>query len=209
MKVVSMLAAIAAADKLRNLPLSTEGSRIVDTDGNTVRLSCTNWYGAHMERYVVNGLDEQNIDVLSQMIADQGFNCVRLPYSLEQYFYNPVVNQDAILANPELFGLTAMEIFDRTVESLTNAGVGVVLNNHMSDAAWCCSNTDGNGLWHNKTYSANDWQDAVASISERYKDNLLVIGNDLRNEIRDDYKNRLYATWGDNVVKTDWKLAAT
>jgi endoglucanase len=38
---------------------------------------------------------------------------------------------------------------------------------------------------------------------------LLVVGNDLRNEIRPDFKNKLYATWGDGNIKTDWKLAAT
>jgi endoglucanase len=94
---------------------------------------------------------------MSQMIADQGFNCVRLPYSLEQWFYNPVVEDSALTANPSLIGLTAMEIFDRTVESLTNAGVAVILNNHISDAMWCCSLTDGNGMWYNPEYSAEDW----------------------------------------------------
>ncbi len=77
-----------------------------------------------------------------------------------------------------------MAIFDKTVEAITKAGVAVILNNHMSDAGWCCSNTDRNGLWHNQNYTASEWQEAVASISERYKENPLVIGNDLRNEIR-------------------------
>lgn len=80
--IIAVLASVSDA-KLANFPLKTSGSRIVDTLGNTVRLACTNWYGGHMERYVVNGLDLVNIDELSQMIADQGFNCVRLPFSLE------------------------------------------------------------------------------------------------------------------------------
>ncbi len=46
-------------------------------------------------------------------------------------------------------------------------------------------------------------------ISARYKDNLLVIGNDLRNEIRNDYNNNLFSTWGSGDFDTDWKLAAT
>jgi len=37
----------------------------------------------------------------------------------------------------------------------------------------------------------------------------MVIGNDLRNEIRYDSVNNLDATWGDGNVATDWKLAAT
>ena len=48
-----------------NLPLSGKGSKIVDNKGNPVRLSCVNWYGAHMERYVANGLDLVNVDTLA------------------------------------------------------------------------------------------------------------------------------------------------
>ena len=46
-------------------------------------------------------------------------------------------------------------------------------------------------------------------MSERYKSNPLVIGNDLRNEIRADSKNFLKPTWGSGNASTDWKLAAT
>ena len=33
--------------------------------------------------------------------------------------------------NPELFGKTAMEIFDLTVQALTDANLMVILNNHV------------------------------------------------------------------------------
>ena len=55
-----------------------------------------------MERYAVNGLDLVDIDEISQGIADKGFNCVRLVFSLEQYFKNPVVADDVLTANPAL-----------------------------------------------------------------------------------------------------------
>ena len=145
-----------------------------------------------MERFVVNGLDLQPLDQLSQTIADQEFNCVRLPFSLEMIYTNPIVSNEAIAANPLLFGKTAMEIYDLTVESLTKAGVAVILNNHISDAMWCCGEWDGNGLWYNENYTTEQWTDAVVQMSARYKDNLLVIGNDLRNEIRNDRENKEY-----------------
>jgi len=53
-----------------------------------------------MERYVVNGLDEVDINVLSKNITDFGFNCVRLVFSLEMFYQNPVVADDAVSANP-------------------------------------------------------------------------------------------------------------
>ena len=55
---------------------------VVDKNGDETRLACVNWYGAHMERYTVNGLDLVDIDAISQGIADKGFNCVRLVFSL-------------------------------------------------------------------------------------------------------------------------------
>jgi aryl-phospho-beta-D-glucosidase BglC (GH1 family) len=161
-----------------------------------------------MERYVVNGLDEVDMDVMSKTIADQGFNCVRLPYSLEQYWFNYQVADDAVSANPQLRGLTVMEVFDRTVLSLTNAGVAVILNNHISDAMWCCGEWDENGLWYNARYSADMWLETVTEMSARYSDNLLVIGNDLRNEIRADRQNNQFASWGDGGTN-DWKAVAT
>jgi len=74
---------------------------------------------------------------------------VRLPFSLEIIYTDLIVSAEAIAANPGLLGKSAMEIFDLTVESLTKAGVAVILNNHISDAMWCCGEWDGNGLWYN------------------------------------------------------------
>ena len=36
----------------------------------------------------------------------------------------------------------------------------------------------------------------------------MVIGNDLRNEIREDVKEGLVPQWGNGKVETDWKMAA-
>ena len=66
-----------------DVPLSTNGTKIIDSKGNPIKLSCVNWYGAHMDRYVVNGLDLIPLDVISHNISSMGFNCVRLVYSLE------------------------------------------------------------------------------------------------------------------------------
>jgi aryl-phospho-beta-D-glucosidase BglC (GH1 family) len=87
-----------------------------------------------MEQYVVNGLDKFDMDEISQNIANDGFNCIRLPFSLAQYFVDPAVNDSVVAANPSLKGKTSMEVFDATVKSLVNAGLMVILNNHNSVA---------------------------------------------------------------------------
>ena len=134
---------------------------------------------------------------------------MRLTYSLELIRINPIVEEEAVKANPSLFGTHAMHVFDKTVSALTNQGVAVILNNHISDAMWCCSPIDGNGLWHNPEYSADYWENAIVGLSQRYQDNKLVIGNDLRNEIRDDTLHGYHESWGTGNEKTDWKMAAT
>jgi hypothetical protein len=60
--IIAMMLQIAASV---DLPLSTKGSKIIDASGEQVKLACVNLYGAHMDRYVINGLDEVNLDVLS------------------------------------------------------------------------------------------------------------------------------------------------
>merc|ERR1719495_725079 len=97
-------------------PLSagTVGDRMVtvDANGNRVKLVCVNWYGAHMEDMVVNGLDRQTVQFIANKIAELGFNCVRLPWALDTIFENPVVRPERLSKNPELVGKTAMEILD-------------------------------------------------------------------------------------------------
>ena len=80
------------------------------------------------------------------IIADLGFNCVRLPWALDTLFENPVVKEERLSANTDLVGLTAMELMDAVVDSLSQHGIIVILNNHISTAQWCCPAEDG--LWY-------------------------------------------------------------
>ena len=43
-----------------------------------------------------------------------------------------VIEAERLSANPDLIGKTALEIHDKTVEALTEAGLMVILNNHVS-----------------------------------------------------------------------------
>ena len=154
-----------------SLPLSTAeiGGKIVVTDsaGERVKLSCVNWYGAHMEGFVVNGLDVRPVADIAQTIASLGFNCIRLPFSLEQFYDNPTVEPSRLSANPSLVGLSSLDVFDATVSALTEAGLMVILNNHNSAAGWCCSEQDGDGLWYTNRYPEQMWLDALEQMAER------------------------------------------
>lgn len=70
-------------DNNTDLSLSTNSRWIVDdrNNGERVKLSCVNWV-SHLEVAVAEGLSKQPVDVISKMIVDMGFNCVRLTYPL-------------------------------------------------------------------------------------------------------------------------------
>ncbi len=63
-------------------PLSTSGRFIVDAHGKRVRLAGVNWYGASEDLGVPAGLDRTDLNTLAELIAAQGFNCVRFPFSV-------------------------------------------------------------------------------------------------------------------------------
>jgi endoglucanase len=188
------------SQRLPVLPLHTNGRFIVDQLNRRFKLNSVNWYGSEGADYVVGGLQLEPLAAIAHRIRCMGFNSVRLPWSNELYESNPVVGGYALTANPEFMGLHAMQIFDAVVRALTSEGLLVILDNHNSNAEWCCGN-DGNTLWYNSDYPESSWISDWEGMAERYRDNPLVIGADLRNE------PRINATWGGSA-STDWHAAA-
>lgn len=156
----------------------------MDSTGKKIRFACVNWYGAHMERFVVNGADQQSIDSIARLIASLGFNCVRLPFSIEMYAKKRSPPASGVTHNSWLYGKSAAEVYDATVEAITNAGLMVILNNHISDAKWCCDGNDGNGLWWTPQYPTAKFEEVLVDVTQRYLNNSMVVGFDLRNELR-------------------------
>ncbi len=130
-------------------PLHTSGRFIVDSTGTRVRLNAFNWYGSESTDFVVEGLQSQPLASIVTTIKGIGFNAVRLLWSNQMVESNPVVGNYALAANTSLEGEHALTIFDTVISALTNAGIMVILDNHMSNAGWCCSATDNNELWYN------------------------------------------------------------
>lgn len=184
-----------------SFPLHTSGPYIVDANNHRVRLKAANWYGAESADYVVGGLQTATLSSIVQKMKNLGFNAVRLPWSNELYEKNPVVSNAALAANPALQGKRALTILDQVIAELSRAGMMVILDNHNSNAEWCCNDKDNNQLWYNGDYPESSWIRDWKSIAVRYKNNPWVIGADLRNE------PRTTATWGGSA-STDWEAAA-
>jgi endoglucanase len=183
-------------------PLHTEGYRIFDSAKHPVRLTSVNWYGFDQKEYVAGGLDHAPLAEIILQIQQIGVNSVRIPWANETLEHNPFPPAYSISANPQFKNMRAMEIMDAVIAALASAHIMVVLDNHVSRADWCCSETDGNGLWYNTDYPEDHWLADWKAIARRYRNQPWVIGADLRNELRSG------ATWGGSDPKLDWHAAA-
>jgi hypothetical protein len=187
--------------------LYTSGPKLVSESGKHVPLKCVNWYGAHQELFVVGGIEQRRPSAIVNEIVSMGSNCVRLVFSIDLWKKNPP--PPALLKTSECAkNQTSMDIFDCVVEKLTDAGIMVILNNHNSFPGWIGLIDVQQGLWNLPGYSVYTWLDCLEHMSARYKNNPLVIGMDIRNEIHD--QDGVYITWGkSNDITTDWKAAAS
>lgn len=183
-------------------PLHTEGHRIVDAAGHAVRLTSANWYGFDEKECVAGGLDHAPLAEIIDRIREIGVNSVRLPWANETLEHDPLPPAYAIAANPQFKGKHAMEIMDAVIAALARAHIMIVLDNHVSRADWCCSETDGNGLWYNADYPEAHWLADWERMARRYRNQRWVVGADLRNELRNG------AAWGGADPKLDWHAAA-
>eukprot|EP00929_Paragymnodinium_shiwhaense_P087444 TRINITY_DN47619_c0_g1_i1.p1 TRINITY_DN47619_c0_g1~~TRINITY_DN47619_c0_g1_i1.p1 ORF type:complete len:701 (-),score=120.94 TRINITY_DN47619_c0_g1_i1:90-2192(-) len=204
-------------------PLRTSGRYFIDSEGNTVKLVGVNWIGAHMEMLVNNGLSIVPVLQIAKMIKHMGFNTVRMNYASWMHKTNesghlprpPVVKPSLLAANPELEGLSALEVFDACVEALTSEGLLVILNRHMGKPGWCCSGTDGSQMWFGDGYTTEDWLDSLTFMADRYKKNERVVGFDILNEPRPNEASGDIPWWGleldlpkVGLRVRDWRMAA-
>lgn len=223
-RLIPIAAAASQAPRVDrgSLPLHVVGRYIVAQDGVTrVKLSCVNWAGAQLSKLVPAGLHLRTPEYLAKAIVQIGFNCVRLVYSLQAltaphadpFWLGNNGSEEEAWINPRLQGSSPIQVLDAVVQASIAAGLAVILNNHNSDAGWCCSETDENGLWWNTNFSAKAWLSHVRQLALRYSTPTyggMVIGFDLRNELRAaKISGRWFQpSWGEQPSDVDWRRAA-
>ncbi len=188
---------------------STSGAIVSATTQAPVRLRCINWYGAHLETFVPGGLDKRSCGDIADTIVSIGANCVRIPLSVQLVLNNPAppVLTTAAVNTSECNVSTALQVLDCQVQALTRRGLMVILNNHNSFAGWVGSNERvPQGLWHTADFPTESWVASLAVLAARYRNDSLVVGIDIRNEIHD--QQGTVITWGvTNNINSDWKAA--
>jgi endoglucanase len=163
MKLLALLLAVGAvvpALAQTALPLRTDSRWVLDANGERVKLKCVNWAG-HMEPNTPEGLHKQSIEYIADFVAEQGFNCVRLTFSIDHARAPDVKVSEAFTAAAEPAGVsvddmnnlysavaqknpsftadtTTRDVFEAVIAALWARGVMTILDNHVSKASWCC-----------------------------------------------------------------------
>ncbi len=176
----------------------TEGNQIVDANGTPVQLTGVNWFGLETETAVPHGLWARNWESMMEQMADLGFNTIRLPFSIAGTQPGRMPTSINYSLNPDLQGLTSLEVLDKIVDKAGALGMRMILDNHRAGDG---GGPNPGGLWYTNEYSEQDWIDNWVRLAERYADNPVVIGADLQNEPHG-------GTWGTGDMATDWRLAA-
>ena len=189
-------AAAPAADPLGTGPLRTNGGNIVDADGRIVHITGVNWFGMETSTFAPQGLWARSLDDMLDQMVQAGFNTIRLPYSDELFDASSAPNGIDFQKNPDLQGLTGLQIMDQVIQHAGERGLRVILDRHRPTAA---GQTE---LWYTDHVSEQRWIDDWVSLASRYRGNPTVIGGDLDNEPHG------AATWGDGNPRTDWRAAA-
>lgn len=220
--------------------LHTCGPAIEDFRGNPVRLMAVNWYGFESNDFVAAGLDRRAYRDIIDTIKALGYNALRLPFSNEMVEKDPVVSaltstcpqgapQSAcrsvngaglLAANPDLAGLTSLQILKAIVDYAGSQGLYVFLDDHRSRAGW---GSQEDGVWYDTAYgySQQTWLDDWRRVALLFTGDPALTGVDLFNEPHSlgtpttcaAYLFGHGASWGScggqSNPQTDWHAAAT
>lgn len=193
-------------------------AQIVDMDGNEVWLTGVNWFGYNVGSQIFDGAWSVNVHHCLDLIADHGFNLLRVPMSTQILLQWKNNEPDPIIKlneyeNPELtvegvVGGTpkySFDIWNQVVEWCRENGIKIMMDIH-------CATTNAAGhnyaLWYDSNYSTDDWLEALSWFADYYKDDDTVIAIDLKNEPHGKTDDGIYAKWDGSSDENNWRYAA-
>src|SRR5262249_49641663 len=160
----------------------TSGANILDSSNKTVRIAGINWYGFETTDQVAHGLWAQDYRSILNTIKSNGYNVVRIPFS-NQMVESPIIppnisfNNGGGAINEDLKSLNALQVMDKIIAYAGQIGLRVILDNHRSNAG---NSAQESGLWYTPAYPESAWINDWVSLTQRYLNNAIVIGMDLR-----------------------------
>jgi endoglucanase len=176
---------------------STSGSKIVNSSGQTVRFTGANWFGFETANYMPHGIWSVSYTSLLDKVKSMGLTVLRLPYSDDIFTPGRTPSGLNQAENPDLVGLTSLQVMDKLIGYAGQIGVRILLDRHRPDA------NSQSSLWYTSSVSEATWINNMKALANRYKGNATVVGIDLHNE-----PHAPEACWGCGDLARDWRLAA-
>ncbi|QOJ79134.1 glycoside hydrolase family 5 protein [Infirmifilum lucidum] len=167
---------------------------LTDCRVRVVRLYGVNWFGFETRTFVVHGLWARNWEDMLRQMKSLGFNAIRLPfctYSVRNGTLPSSINYDL---NPDLRGLTSLDIMEKIIAKANELGMYVLLDYHRLG----CDEIES--LWYSDEVSEDMFIQTWLEVARRLSKYPNVIGADVRNE-------PWGATWCTGDPATDWRLA--
>jgi endoglucanase len=174
----------------------TSGRQLLDAQNNPVRITGINWFGFETANYTLHGLWARNYEDMLDQVKDLGYNTLRLPYSNQLFDSASTPNSINLNLNPDLAGLSGLQILDKIIAYAGQIGLSVILDRHRPDSG------GQSALWYTDRYPESRWISDWTMLARRYAGNTTIIGADLHNEPHNP------ACWGCGDQATDWRLAA-
>ena len=193
-------------------------AQIVDMNGNEVWMTGVNWFGYNVGSQIFDGAWSVNVHHCLDLIADHGFNLLRVPMSTEILLQWKAGKPDPIIKlneyeNPELTiegveggkPMYSFDIWNQVVKWCREDGIKIMMDVH-------CATTNAAGhnyaLWYDSNYSEKDWLDALSWFSDYYKDDDTIIAIDLKNEPHGKKDDGIFAKWDGSSDSNNWRYAA-
>ncbi|HEX7303841.1 cellulase family glycosylhydrolase [Lentzea sp.] len=197
--------AVAAAGGTGTGYLHTSGNKILDSTNATVRLTGINWFGMETDNKTFHGLWasrtwRQQLDQMAQL----GYNTLRVPFSNDSVKPDAKATGINDYTNPDLVGLSPLQILDKVIDYAGQKGMRVILDRHRPTSA------GQTALWYTAGVPETTWINDWKTLAQRYAGNTTVIGADLHNEPHAEGTNPAAAgsCWGCGDTARDWRLAA-
>jgi endoglucanase len=179
----------------------TNGRQLLDANNQPVRMTGINWFGLETANYSPHGLWTRGYrDMLDQMKGLK-YNTLRLPFASQLFDSGSTPTSIDYAKNPDLQGLSGIQIMDRIIAYAGQIGMKVVLDRHRPDSG------GQSALWYTSAYPESRWISDWRMLAQRYAGNTTVIGADLHNEPHG-IQGGGGANWGSGDLNSDWRLAA-
>ena len=188
---------------LTSIPLTcawtTKNGHIYNDNGEQTNIRGLSWFGFETQDFVVNGLWSHPLDWYLDLIKQNNFNVIRIPFSAEWIYYNfdTIPNQGIISADPSSQGKTSIEILDALFDYTEKNDILIMLDLHRLHKEYISE------LWYSPyddQYPSSVYYTTWTKMLDRYKDRRNLFAVDLLNEPHGS------ATFGNDKLSTDWRL---